>query len=109
MTKDEQRARALQSANQIRLRRAELRREAKAGKVDIADVIESPPDWLLTAQVGMVVEFAPGVGEWRARRILMGLAARTTRVDRLGAATRRRIANRVREMARLPYSEIHAA
>jgi hypothetical protein len=97
-TEDRQRQRheALQLANGVRLPRAALHRDAKAGRVKVADLIDNPPAVILTAEVGTIVEWAPGVGRWRAKKILAGLARPETTVNHLGASTRRRIASRLR-------------
>ena len=42
---------ALSRANHIRVRRAQLKRDLKAGRVRIGDLIADPPDEVLTAKV----------------------------------------------------------
>ena len=52
---------ALSRANHIRVRRAQLKRDLKAGRVRIGDVIADPPDEVLTAKVyDMLSEHAAG-------------------------------------------------
>lgn len=92
-----QRQAALKSANRIRFRRADAKAEIKRGELDLAELLLAPPEWMLTAKIGDVVLWEPGVGRWRAGRILSGLATPAARVERLGEPTRRRIATRLRE------------
>jgi hypothetical protein len=47
----EQRLRALRQANEIRSRRAALKKELASGRVRIADVLAQPPDCAKTAKV----------------------------------------------------------
>jgi hypothetical protein len=97
----QQRLDALQRANGIRLPRAQLHREAKAGVTDVAELIADPPHVILTAEVGTVVEWMPGVGRWRSKQILAGLARPETLIASLSVSTRGRIATRLREQAGL--------
>ena len=47
----DQRMRALEAANEIRTRRAQLKRDLKAGKVQIEGLLLDPPEYLETAKV----------------------------------------------------------
>jgi len=47
----DQRLRALRQANEIRSRRAALKKELASGQVRIEDVLARPPDYAKTAQV----------------------------------------------------------
>lgn len=92
-----QRQAALRNANRVRVRRAEAKLDIKDGELDLAVLLQDPPEWMLTAKIGDVVLWEPGVGRWRAGRILTGLATPAARVEKLGEPTRRRIALRLRE------------
>jgi hypothetical protein len=66
-----QRMDALQRANEIRVRRAELKRAIKAGRVALADVLLSPPDYAETAKVFDLLLAAPRFGRVRANKLLV--------------------------------------
>jgi hypothetical protein len=95
-----QRDRALQKANEVRVARKELKEQIKAGERTVVDIIESPPAYLSTAPIGDVVMWEPGIGRWRAGKVINGLARMSTPVDRLSPKTRQRIAERLRWLAR---------
>jgi hypothetical protein len=95
VSSNEQRNLALVRANQVRTARATMKGQAKAGELDVCAVLRDPPSTILTANVGDVVKWAPGIGDWRAKRILNGLARANAKVSHLGEATRQRIASRL--------------
>ena len=68
-----QRMEALQRANEIRTRRAQLKRDLKAGRVSIHDLLLEPPDYVETAKVFdmllAVPEVRPGEGQQGARAV----------------------------------------
>jgi hypothetical protein len=68
-----QRLDALQRANVIRTRRAELKRDLKAGRVSFADVILSPPDFAETAKVFDLLLAVPQFGRVRANKVLQSV------------------------------------
>jgi hypothetical protein len=61
---------ALQRANEIRSKRAQLKKELKDGKLSIDDVISSPPEFLQTAKVMDLLMAVPRCGKVRATRYL---------------------------------------
>jgi hypothetical protein len=61
---------ALRRANVIRVRRAQLKRDLKAGAVSIADVLHEPPDYVLTAKVYDMLMAVPKLGRVKAMRLL---------------------------------------
>lgn len=65
-----QRMNALQTANEIRTQRAELKRDFKAGRKDIKTYLLDPPEWLLTAKVFDLMLAAPKFGRVKVNRIL---------------------------------------
>ena len=69
MTVD-QRMDALHRANEIRSRRAQLKRDVRAGMVQAVDIIAEPPEWADTMRVGALLDAISGVGDSRTRRWL---------------------------------------
>ena len=65
-----QRQTALARANAIRVQRAGLKRDLKSGERDLADVLESPAAWVMTAKVHDLLVCVPGVGAVKAAKIL---------------------------------------
>lgn len=92
-----QRKTALKRANRIRSARAQMKEQIKSGELDICDLILDPPDDLVSATIGEVVEWAPGIGRWRSTKVLTGVVRPTVRMGELGDYTRQRIVSRVRE------------
>jgi hypothetical protein len=66
----DQRMRALEAANEIRTRRAQLKRDLKAGKVKIDGLLLDPPDYLETAKVFDMMLAVPKYGRVKVNRIL---------------------------------------
>ena len=66
-----QRMDALQRANQIRTRRAQLKRDLKAGRVSIQDLLKSPPEYLETAKVFDMLLAVPKYGRVKVNKILV--------------------------------------
>lgn len=67
-----QRMEALQRANDVRHDRAVLKRELKAGRVRLADLLVDPPEYLWTAKVFDLLLAAPKIGRVKANKILTG-------------------------------------
>ena len=61
---------ALKKANEIRSQRAQLKKELKAGELDIIEVLQSPPEFLLTAKVIDLLLVVPKFGRVKATRVL---------------------------------------
>ncbi|MEQ8833211.1 MAG: integration host factor, actinobacterial type [Miltoncostaeaceae bacterium] len=66
----DQRMDALRRANEIRSRRAQLKRDLKDGSVAIAAVISDPPDFVMTAKVFDMLMAVPKYGKVKATRFL---------------------------------------
>ena len=66
-----QRMDALQRANQIRTRRAQLKRDLKAGRVSIQDLLKRPPEYLETAKVFDMLLAVPKYGRVKVNKILV--------------------------------------
>ena len=65
-----QRMDALQRANQIRTRRAQLKRDLKGGRVSIQKLLLDPPDFLETAKVFDMLLAVPKYGRVKANKVL---------------------------------------
>jgi hypothetical protein len=65
-----QRMDALQRANAIRTRRAQLKRDLKAGRVSIHTLLSKPPDYVETAKVFDILMAVPKFGRVKAARFL---------------------------------------
>src|SRR5438046_6762660 len=65
-----QRMDALQRANDIRSRRAQLKRDLKAGRQPIHELLLSPPDYLMTAKVFDLLLAVPKYGRVKVNKIL---------------------------------------
>jgi hypothetical protein len=65
-----QRMDALKRANEIRTRRARLKRDLKAGRAQIHGLLLDPPDYVLTAKVFDLLLAVPKYGRVKVNRIL---------------------------------------
>ncbi len=65
-----QRMEALQRANDIRTRRAQLKRDLKAGRQPIHELLLDPPEYLETAKVFDLMLAVPKYGRVKVNKIL---------------------------------------
>src|SRR4051794_31317963 len=65
-----QRMEALQRANKIRSRRAQLKRDLKAGRASIDSLLLDPPEWVETAKVFDMLLAVPKYGRVKANKVL---------------------------------------
>ena len=65
-----QRMDALARANQIRIKRAQLKRDLKAGRRSIHSVLLEPPEWVETAKVFDMLLAVPKYGRVKVNKIL---------------------------------------
>jgi len=65
-----QRMEALQRANDIRSRRAQLKRDLKAGRQPIAELLRNPPEYVETAKVFDLLLAVPKYGRVKVNKIL---------------------------------------
>ena len=65
-----QRMDALQRANEIRTRRAQLKRDLKAGRVSIQTLLTKPPEYVETAKVFDMLLAVPKYGRVKVNKIL---------------------------------------
>src|SRR5437879_13067733 len=66
-----QRMDALQRANEIRMRRAQLKRDLKSGRRSIHELLSEPPEYLETAKVFDMLLAVPKYGCVKANKILV--------------------------------------
>ena len=66
----DQRMEALARANHIRVRRAQLKKDLKDGRVQIEAILLDPPDWVSTAKVFDMLMAVPKFGRVKAARFL---------------------------------------
>ena len=66
----DQRMDALRRANDIRVRRAQLKRDLKDGRVSVDAVLSNPPDYVETAKVFDILMAVPKFGRVKAARFL---------------------------------------
>ena len=66
----DQRMEALRRANDIRVRRAQLKKDLKAGQARIQDILREPPDYVSTAKVFDMLMAVPKFGRVKATRFL---------------------------------------
>jgi len=65
-----QRMDALARANDIRTARAQLKRDLKAGRTSIHELLENPPDYVETAKVFDMLLAVPKYGRVKVNKIL---------------------------------------
>ncbi len=61
---------ALQRANDIRVKRAQLKRDLKNGLADIEEILKNPPEYVATAKVFDMLMAVPKFGRVKATRFL---------------------------------------
>ena len=61
---------ALQRANDVRVKRAQLKRDLKAGRVHVEEILADPPEYVSTAKVFDVLMAVPKFGRVKAARFL---------------------------------------
>ena len=66
----DQRMEALRRANDIRVRRAKLKKDLKDGTVQIEEILADPPEYVSTAKVFDILMAVPKFGRVKASRLL---------------------------------------
>ena len=66
----DQRMEALARANDIRVRRAQLKKDLKLGTVQIEEILQNPPEYVSTAKVFDMLIAVPKFGRVKAARFL---------------------------------------
>src|SRR5213595_3949671 len=67
----DQRMEALKRANDIRVRRAQLKKDLKDARVQIEEILLDPPEWVETAKVFDMLMAVPKLGRVKAARLLI--------------------------------------
>jgi hypothetical protein len=66
----DQRMDALRRANEIRVRRAQLKKDLKSGSAHIETILSDPPEYVETAKVFDILMAVPKFGRVKAARFL---------------------------------------
>jgi hypothetical protein len=66
----DQRMDALRRANDVRVKRAKLKKDLKEGKVGIEQILGNPPEYVSTAKVIDILMAVPKFGRVKAARFL---------------------------------------
>lgn len=66
----DQRMEALRRANEIRVKRAQLKKDLKSGAVQVVDILRDPPDYVGSAKVFDMLMAVPKFGRVKAARFL---------------------------------------
>ena len=66
----DQRMEVLQRANDVRVQRAQLKRDLKAGDAQIEEILLEPPEFVSTAKVFDMLMAVPKFGRVKAARLL---------------------------------------
>ena len=66
----DQRMEALKRANDIRVKRAKLKKDLKDGQVSIEEILRDPPEYVSTAKVFDMLMAVPKFGRVKAARFL---------------------------------------
>ena len=66
----DQRMEALRRANDIRVKRAKLKKDLKDGRVRIEQILDNPPEYVSTAKVFDMLMAVPKFGRVKAARLL---------------------------------------
>src|SRR2546426_601572 len=66
----DQRMDALRRANDIRVRRARLKKDLKEGRIHIEQILDAPPEYVSTAKVFDILMAVPKFGRVKASRFL---------------------------------------
>ena len=66
----DQRMEALRRANEIRVKRAKLKKDLKSGTVQLETILRNPPEYVETAKVFDILMAVPKFGRVKAARFL---------------------------------------
>jgi hypothetical protein len=94
----DQRMEALRRANDIRVRRAQLKKDLKEGRVQIDEILRQPPEYVSTAKVFDILMAVPKFGRVKAARFLN--QARISQSKTVGGLSERQRAELVGLFAR---------
>lgn len=91
---------ALSRANEVRARRAQLKRDLNAGRASLGALVLDPPVWLETAKVLDMLLTLPKVGRVKATKILN--SCRVSPSKTFGGLTDRQRAELAARLSRPP-------
>ncbi len=94
----QQRKEALSRANQIRTLRANLKRDLKAGRASIHDLLLEPPEFLATAKVFDMILAVPKYGRVKVNKVLVD--CRISPSKTIGGLSQRQRAELVSQLRR---------
>lgn len=89
---------ALKRANDIRSARARLKKDLKAGRVTINNLLHDPPEYVMTAKVFDMLLAVPKYGRVKTNRILNG--CRISPSKTIGGLSERQRAELVSQLRR---------
>ena len=89
----DQRMEALKRANDIRVKRAKLKKDLKDGRVRVESILRNPPDYVETAKVFDILMAVPKFGRVKAARFLN--QARISQAKTVGGLSERQRAELV--------------
>jgi hypothetical protein len=89
----DQRMEALKRANDIRVKRAKLKKDLKDGRVRVETILRNPPDYVETAKVFDILMAVPKFGRVKAARFLN--QARISQAKTVGGLSERQRAELV--------------
>lgn len=61
---------ALNRANEIRTYRADLKRDLKAGRVNVTDILNHPPEWAETMKIFDLLLAVPKFGRIKVNKLM---------------------------------------
>lgn len=96
----QQRMDALESANEIRTYRANLKKDIKAQRVSIVDLLLNPPDEIETMKIFDLLLVVPKMGRVKANKVL--LQCRISPSKTIGGMSERQRDEVIAMMARRP-------
>ena len=80
---------ALERANEVRIKRAQLKRDLNGGRRTLESVLRDPPDYVLTAKIIELLLVLPRYGRVRVDQVLADCGIATNRrVEQLSDAQR---------------------
>lgn len=68
----DQRIAALARGNEVRTRRKDMKADLKTGRAKGVDLLEKPPEWLLSMKTYAFLLALPGIGGTKARSLMVG-------------------------------------
>ena len=98
----DQRMDALRRANDVRVRRAQLKKDLKDGRVQIEEILNDPPEYVSTAKVFDMLMAVPKFGRVKAARFLN--QCRISQAKTVGGLSERQRAELIGLFNRLPVS-----